>query len=136
MTTTPFDIGLGGMVDFDKGDFSGRAALHAVSDTLCRTWGMHVDDSVAHLGRVLVSRSTGDIIGRVCSSGWSPFQTKGVAIVRFDSVDYGPGDVIGVACIDGADHEGVICTLPMIDPDRMIPRGKLVDIPPPPLTLA
>jgi len=24
----------------------------------------------------------------------------------------------------------------MIDPDRLIPRGKLVDIPPPPLTLA
>jgi aminomethyltransferase len=136
MTTTPFDVGLGGMVDFAKGDFSGRAALHAVADTLCRTWGMRVDGSVASLGRVLVSRSTGDVIGRVCSSGWSPFQGSGVAIVRFDSTDYGPDDIVGVACIDGDDHEGVICTLPMIDPDRLIPRGKLVDIPQPPLALA
>jgi glycine cleavage system aminomethyltransferase T len=97
---------------------------------------MRVDDSVAHLGRVLVSRSTGEIIGRVCSSGWSPFQSCGVAIVRFDSADYGPDDIVGVACIDGTDHEGAVCTLPMIDPDRLIPRGKLVDIPQPPLTLA
>ena len=136
MTTTPFDVGLGGMVDFDKGDFSGRTALHAVSDTPCRTWGMRVADGVAHLGRVLVSRSTGDIIGRVCSSGWSPFQSSGVAIVRFDSTDYGPDEIVGVACIDTTDHDGVICALPMIDPDRLIPRGKLVDIPQPPLTLA
>jgi len=136
MTTTPFDVGLGGMVDFDKGDFSGRAALERAADSPCRTWGMRTDDSVAHLGRVLVSRSTGEIIGRVCSSAWSPFQTRGVAIVRFDSDAHQPGDHVGVACIDGTDHEGVVCTLPMIDPDRLIPRGKLVDIPPPPLTLA
>ncbi len=136
MTTTPYDVGLGGMVNFDKGNFSGRAALQTAADSSCRTWGMRIDDSVAHLGRVLVSRSTGEIIGRVCSSAWSPFQTLGVAIVRFDSADYGPDDVVGVACIDGTDHEGVVCTLPMIDPDRLIPRGKLVDIPQRPLTLA
>jgi glycine cleavage system aminomethyltransferase T len=136
MTTTPFDVGLGGMVDFNKGNFSGRSALQTAADSLCRTWGMRVDDSVAHLGRVLVSRSTGEIIGRVCSSGWSPFQSCGVAIVRFDSADYGPDDIVGVACIDGTDHEGAVCTLPMIDPDRLIPRGKLVDIPQLPLTLA
>ena len=136
MTTTPFDVGLGGMVDFAKGDFSGRSALEAASESTCRTWGMRVDGSVAHLGRVIVSRSTGEIIGRVCSSAWSPFQALGVAIVRFDSAEFGPGDVVGVACIDGSDHEGAVCTMPMIDPERLIPRGKLVDIPQRPLTLA
>jgi glycine cleavage system aminomethyltransferase T len=136
MTTSPFDVGLGAMVDFDKGDFSGRSALLAVQNSPCRTWGMRIDGSVANLGRVIVSQSTGEIVGKVCSSGWSPFQECGVAIVRFDSAEFAPGDPVAVACIDGTDHDGTVCTLPMIDPDRLIPRGKLVDVPSPPHTLA
>lgn len=138
MTTTPFDVGLGAMVDFDKGEFSGRTALQKAVDAPNRTWGLRIADGIAHLGRVLVDSSTGDIIGRICSSGWSPLQSCGVAIVRFDSDEYGPGDSVTVACIGDAaglatDCEAVVCTLPMIDPDRLIPRGKLVDIPTLPL---
>lgn len=109
-TTTPFEAGLGHMIEFEKGDFIGKAALKK-ADRRRITWGMRVDRGVAQLGRVLTS--DGSIIGRVCSSGWSPFQKRGVAIV----------------CMDGKTQRAEICDLPMYDARREIPRGKRVDIP-------
>ncbi len=126
-TTTPFAAGLGSMVNFEKGDFIGRAALEA-ADRRSRTWGMCVDDGgVAALGRTV--RRDGAAVGRVCSTAWSPYQRCGVAIVRLDDPDDGPGAVVEVACHDGAARRGEICELPMYDRERRIPRGELVDIP-------
>ncbi len=125
-TTTPFEAGLGAFVDLDKPGFIGGPAL-AAADTRCRTWGMRVDDGVARLGRVL--RRDGAVVGRVCSSGWSPFQRCGVAIVRLDEVDLGPGLRCDVACIDGVDRTAQLCELPMYDAERAIPRGRAVAIP-------
>ena len=128
--TTPFDAGLGIFVEFDDRDFVGRKALEA-ADKSCRTWGMRVTKGVAHLGRVMTAE--GKYVGRVCSSGYSPYQGCGVCIVRMDEPAFGPGTVIDVLCVDGSTQRGELCTLPMYDADRLIPRGKLVDIPTSPI---
>ena len=130
-TTTPFAAGLGDFVDFDKGDFIGRAAL-LDADRSCRTWGLRTTGGVADLGdTVFVSDGSvdGRPVGRVCSSGWSPFQHCGVAIVRMDDTTFGPGASVEVECADGEIRPGELCALPMYDAERLIPRGKLVDIP-------
>ncbi|MGM0583302.1 MAG: aminomethyltransferase family protein [Pseudomonadota bacterium] len=125
-TVTPFAAGLGGMVDLDKDDFIGRAALQA-GDRRCRTWGLRVPGGVAAIGRGLTR--DGVPAGRVCSTAWSPFQQCGVAIVRLDDPDLGPGTALDVACHDGPVRPAEICELPMYDRDRRIPRGRVVDIP-------
>jgi aminomethyltransferase len=131
--TTPFDVGLGHMVEFDHRDFVGRDALEK-ANRACRTWGMRVDGGVAGLGRVI--SVDGKIVGRVCSSGWSPYQGCGVCIVRMDEATHGPGSRVTVEGIDGATLAGELCALPMYDADRLIPRGKLVDIPQRPIAAA
>ena len=71
----------------------------------------------------------GKNVGQVCSSGYSPYQGCGVCIVRMDDPAQGPGIQVGVLCADGSIQSGELCTLPMYDSERLIPRGKLVDIP-------
>jgi len=44
-TTTPFDAGLGGLVDFEEPVFIGGVALLA-ADRECRTWGLRVGESM------------------------------------------------------------------------------------------
>ena len=128
--TTPFEAGLGGFVEFDDRDFVGRKALEA-ADKSCRTWGMRVTGGVAQLGRVMTI--DGRPVGRVCSSGYSPYQGCGVCIVRMDDPAQDPGTQVDVLCADGSTQTGELCTLPMYDADRLIPRGKLVDIPTSPI---
>ncbi|HKK34844.1 MAG TPA: aminomethyltransferase family protein [Paracoccaceae bacterium] len=128
-TTTPFAAGLGAMVDLEKPDFVGKAALRD-ADRRPRTWGLRVPGDVARLGRSL-SRD-GVTAGRVCSTAWSPFQRCGVAIVRLDDPELGPGTVLEVACHDDESRPAETCELPMYDRGREIPRGKRVEIPEPP----
>jgi glycine cleavage system aminomethyltransferase T len=125
-TTTPFQAGLGTFVDMDKEDFIGKAAL-AEADQRRTVWGMRVDNGVARLGRML--RRDGVVAGAVTASGWSPFQRCGVAIVRIDDADLGPGAVFEVECVDDSWQRGEVCDLPMYDQAREIPRGKRVAIP-------
>lgn len=125
-TTTPFTAGLGHFVDLNKADFIGcDALLNAPKE--CRTWGMKVDGGIAVLGQTI--RVDDAVAGRVCSSTWSPFQQCGVAIARMDSVSHGPDTQLMVEGIDGESYPAVLCTLPMYDEKREIPRGKRVDIP-------
>ncbi|MBB4284386.1 aminomethyltransferase family protein [Roseospira goensis] len=125
-TVTPFAAGLGSMVDLDKPAFIGKAALQC-ADTRSRTWGLRVPGGVARLGLTL--ETEGAPAGRVCSSAWSPFLGCGVAIVRLDEAGPGPGTPIAVVCHDDRTRPAELCTLPMYDPHREIPRGKRVDIP-------
>lgn len=124
--TSPFEVGLGAFVEFDDRDFIGRKALEG-ADRGCRTWGMRVTGGVSQLGRVITVG--GEIVGRVCSSGYSPYQGCGVCIVRMDNPTHGPGMKVQVEVTGGSRCDAELCTLPMYDADRLIPRGKLVDIP-------
>ena len=126
-TTTPFEAGLGHFVELDDGrDFIGRAALEK-ADKSCRTWGIRVTGGIAQLGRTI---SVDDkIVGRVCSSGYSPYQGCGVGIVRMDDAAHGPNTKVTVETTDGSTRHAELCAFPMYDEERLIPRGKLVDIP-------
>ena len=125
-TTTPFAAGLGAMVNLEKGEFIGKTALQN-SDRRTRTWGLRVPGGVARVGAHLSLE--GVRVGRVCSSAWSPFQQCGVAIVRLDDPELAPGTAVEVACRDDRTRPAETCELPMYDRDRLIPRGKAVEIP-------
>ena len=119
-TTTPFAVGLGRFIDFEKGDFVGRTALMAAAKE-CRSWGIRVEGGIALRGDTLERH--GQPIGRVTSSTWSPYQVCGVGIVHLNGADLGPGTVVDVQCTEGTLHRGVLCTLPMYDPKGEIVRG-------------
>ena len=125
-TVNPFEAGLGRFVELDKPDFIGKEALVG-ADRACRTWGLQTQRGIAQLGRTL-SRN-GEPVGRVCSTAWSPYLQCGVAIARMDDPADGPGTRIDVESHEGAVLRGELRTLPMYDPERLIPRGLLVDIP-------
>ncbi|MGF1475736.1 MAG: aminomethyltransferase family protein [Geminicoccaceae bacterium] len=124
--TTPFAAGLGNLVDFDKGDFVGRRALTG-ADRSQRVWGLQVEAGVAAVGGTL--ERDGAPAGLVSSSAWSPYQRCGVALVRMETAEHQEGGHLDVACTDGATRPGTLCETPMYDKDRLIPRGKVVDIP-------
>ena len=125
-TTTPFAVGLGRFVDFDKGDFIGRKALWA-ADKRTRSFGVRVEGGIALRGRTL--KRSGMTVGRVTSSTWSPYLVCGVGIVHLDSADLGPGTLVELPCTDGKVHRAELCTLPMYDPEGEIVRGKTKIIP-------
>ena len=125
-SVTPFAAGLGAMVDLEKEDFIGKTAL-VQADKSRRTWGLQCEGSVARHGETL--SLNGELVGRVCSSAWSPFLQCGVAIVRLNGAQHGPGTRLQVECLDGSRRDAEVCELPMYDRDGEIQRGKCTDIP-------
>ena len=87
----------------------------------CRSWGIRVEGGTAVRGDTL--EKSGQPIGRVTSSTWSPYQVCGVGIVHLNNTDFGPGAVVDVQCTDGTLHRAELCTLPMYDPKGKIVRG-------------
>jgi aminomethyltransferase len=125
-TVTPYEAGMGGLVDLSKPEFLGKAALER-ADHRCRTWGMQCPESVARHGESLWRG--GERAGRVLSSDWSPTLQCGVAIVRLRDPDLGPGATLEVEAKDGQVHEATLCELPMYDRNGDIPRGRTTEIP-------
>ena len=125
-TTTPFDAGLGHFVQMDKPDFIGKAALEK-ADKRSRTFGMRVRGGIAERGRTI--SVGGKTVGTVCSSTWSPYQECGVALVRMDDPDMGPGTEVEVTGTDGATYRAQLCSLPMYDAEGEIVRGRNTTIP-------
>lgn len=125
-TTTPFAAGLGAMVDFEKGDFIGRDALMAAPRER-RLWGLQVAGGVPARGQPVLR--DGGAVGRITSGAWSPYLARGVALVMMAGGEDGPGAAVDAVCTDGVLRPGVLCDTPMYDAERLIPRGKRVDIP-------
>ena len=124
--TTPFVVGLGRFIDFEKGDFIGRKALMAAGKEN-QSWGIRVEGGTAVRGDTLEYK--GQPIGRVTSSTWSPYQVCGVGIVLLNDADFSPGSVVDVQCSDGQVHQAQLCTLPMYDPQGEVVRGANSTIP-------
>ena len=127
---SPFAVGLGKFIDFNKGDFIGREYLLNASKD-CLTWGMRVENSFALVDSEISINNKK--VGIVTSSTWSPFQVCGVAIVHMDNAEFGPGTIVDVSCDDGSVQKGEICTLPMYDENGEIQRGLKEDIPSSPI---
>ena len=127
---SPFAVGLGKFIDFNKGDFIGRDYLLNASKD-CLTWGMRVENSFALVDSEISINNKK--VGIVTSSTWSPFQVCGVAIVHMDKAEFGPDTIVDVRCDDGTLQKGEICTLPMYDEKGEIQRGLKEDIPSSPI---
>ena len=125
-STTPFDAGLGHFVKLDRSDFIGKAAL-GKADKRSRTFGMRVRRGIAERGRTI--SVDGKNVGQVCSSTWSPYQECGVALVRMDDPENGPGTEVEVTGIDGNTYSAQLCSLPMYDEEGSIVRGINTTIP-------
>ena len=125
-TTTPFGAGLGHFLSMDQPYFIGKAALEN-ADTRSRTFGMRVFGGIAKRGRTVEIH--GKWVGNVCSSTWSPYQQCGVALVRMDNPEMGPGTELKVVGIDGKPYRAKLCKLPMYDSSGAIVRGQNSTIP-------
>ncbi len=124
--TNPFSVGLGHFVDLSKDDFIGKEALIAANKD-CLTWGIRIQNGIALKGETL--KVENEIVGKVTSSTWSPFQECGVGIVHMNEKKFIPGYIVDVICLDGEVRQGELCNLPMYDIDGEIVRGINKDIP-------
>ena len=114
----------------EKPDFIGKSALEK-ADKRSRTFGLRVRKGIAERGRTI--SVDGKNVGQVCSSTWSPYQECGVALVRMDRPENGPGTEVEVTGINGKTYSAQLCSLPMYDEEGSIVRGKNTTIPTGPL---
>jgi len=125
-TTTPFDVGLGRFIDFDKPDFIGKAALLSAPRDQ-RLHGFQCKGGTPRVnGAVQID---GAKAGRITAGEYSPFLQCGVGLALMDKAGTGPGDTVMVEDNDGQMHEATLVETPMYDPTSEIARGKRVDIP-------
>ena len=122
--TTPFDVGLGALVEFDQPDFVGRSALmHA--DRRPRLFGLTCETAIPRVGSVVLEGGTK--VGRMTIGDWSPTLEKGIGYVLFDKPEDEDGARVGrsirIRTPDGTEHDCRIVTLPFFDADKRIPRG-------------
>ena len=120
---TPFGAGLAHFVNFDKGDFIGRAALEKA------------DRSQLLLGLVCPTTTPetfmavhfeGAPVGHITIGTWSPTRDKGVGYVRFDRPlprDEWLGKTVYLQDHDGEPHEATVELLPFIDKEKRLPRA-------------
>ena len=122
--TTPFDAGLGYLVDFDKSDFVGRSAL-IEADRRPRLFGLTCETGNPRFGTVVVE--DGVEVGHMTIGDWSPTLKKGIGYVLFDFPENAKGAWVGqsvtVRTPDGEVHDCEIVTLPFFDAEKRIPRG-------------
>lgn len=122
--TTPYDVGLGRFVDEHKSDFIGKAALKDAPRER-RQHGI-----TFRTGEMVVSGAVedgGTRIGVITAAAMSPYLGHSVGYALL--VKSGPGHTVRVRCRDGSLQDAELVELPMYDRERLIPRGKLVDVP-------
>ena len=122
--TTPFDAGLGNLVDFDKPEFVGRTALLNV-DRRPRLFGLTSETGIPRFGTKVVE--DGVEVGHMTIGDWSPTLKKGVGYVLFDLPENAKGCWVGqslaIRTPDGETHGCEIVSLPFLDAEKRIPRG-------------
>lgn len=125
-TTTPYDVGLGHFVDHDKEDFLGKEALlrarkeRRLHGIKCLNGEMVISGEV---------RLGGACVGLVTAAAVSPYFGHSIGFVLLDEAGLQPEAQVQVGCRDGSFQNAELVKLPFYDKNRLIPRGKLVDIP-------
>jgi glycine cleavage system aminomethyltransferase T len=125
-TMNPYQAGLGSVVDMNKPDFIGKAAL-ADADKGLLLHGLTCEVGEPYIGGDVCS--AGQPIGRVTAAAWSPFLTCGTAIVRLDHASNRSLGAITVRLRDGTMMPASLVDLPMYDTNKAIPRGLDKTIP-------
>jgi aminomethyltransferase len=94
---SPFELGLGWLVDFAKGHFSGRRALLAEQARGPRRQlvGLDVEGTKpAHSALLYTRRSGRQQIGSVSSAAWSPTCKRNLALAMVDAPYIAPGSTL------------------------------------------
>ena len=116
---TPFDVGLGWMVDFDKpNDFTGRSALEqwVGQPPTQRLVGLFLDEAVPlQAGTEL--RAEGRCIGEITSAVRSPTLGRKIALGWVESAYTKPGKKFE-AGFDDSTGEVEVVKRPFLDPER------------------
>ena len=123
---TPFDAGLGALVDLEKGDFIGRAALQA-ADRTKRLFGLKCLEATPGYRQPVLDRD--QIVGHVTAGAWSPYLESGIGYARFDGPGAWAGRRLTVRSADGRTLACEIIDLPFYDADKLIPKGLATDTP-------
>ena len=130
---TPFEMGLGKRVDFDKGEFIGRAALWEMSQKplMRQVVGAFIAGDALrknneHRWPVFAKDETGNLvkIGEMTSAVHSPRLEKNIGFVLLQS-DYLDGaHQLQVETAEGR-RDIILTSMPFIDPEKKIPRAPL-----------
>ncbi|MEM9044424.1 MAG: aminomethyltransferase family protein [Pseudomonadota bacterium] len=129
-STTPFDFGLSHFVDEGKDGFLGKDAL-ATASRGRRQFGIKCPE-----GEMMISGlvyADGASAGKITAAAMSPYLGYSIGYVLLDKAGLTPGAQVDVACRDGTLNRAELVEPPFYDKDRLIPRGKHVDIPTLPL---
>lgn len=81
---SPFEMGLGWLIDWDKGHFNGRRALLAERDTQSSRWafiGLEIEGNVEAPGAILYFDKK-DEAGVITGSCWSPTLKKSIGLAQ------------------------------------------------------
>ena len=117
---TPFEAGLGAVIDMDKSDFIGRDALQSC-DQGSLLMGCTCKTETPAAGASIIDNGTA--VGHITAGVPSPTLGLGIGYARF----YKPGDWIGRALQlqlpDGSVHDCDIVDVPFFDAEKNIVRG-------------
>jgi len=91
---SPLEMGLGWMIDWDKGHFTGKAALAAQRDHGTR-WsfvGLEIEGNISAEGAILYHRQKTEV-GVVTGAIWSPILKKNIAMAQILTKYAAGGDI-------------------------------------------
>ena len=122
-TMTPYEAGLGHIVDLEKEDFVGRKAL-INSDRRPLLFGFTCESTVPVSGSLIYDKEINEPIGKITAGVPSPTLALGIGYVRFSK----PGDWIGrslsLQLPNKTNHIGRVVELPFFDREKNIVKGK------------
>lgn len=122
--TTPYDVGLGALVELNGQHFVGRDAL-LKADKRQRLFGLTSLTGIPRVGTQVLY--DGVQVARMTIGDWSPTLKRGIGYVLFDQPENDAGAWVGqslkICTPDGKLHDCEIVPLPFIDPEKRIPRG-------------
>ena len=130
MTTAenPFEVGLGGRIAFDKGDFIGKDALLKIKDEgaarkMCGAFveGPAFTKNNEHRWTVRLGDKK---VGEMTSAVHSPRLGRNIGFILLDAAYAEITEGLVVETAEG-DRAAVLTSMPFIDPDKKIPRAAL-----------
>jgi aminomethyltransferase len=126
---SPYEIGLGSLVDLEKENFIGKKALEFLSTKFGkRLFGITTNKEIIPRAKVYLS-SNEQKIGYLSASTWSPTLEKYVGYVRFDYPGEWKEFQIKVESVNDNLADCEIIDLPFYDKEKLIPKGIDKNIP-------
>ena len=131
---TPFQAGLGALVDLEKSDFIGREALiNADRDYLLFGFQTLTDKPTESFNNIDLKGSELFMeeapIGRIRASVFSPYLCHLIGYIRLYKVGDWPGKIVKICNSDGSISDVQICELPFYDQEKYIPRTLNAKVP-------